>query len=194
MTAASSWRKVAHRQWHGFTLIELLVVIIIIGIIAAVAMLSIGNLGDKQHLEREAQRLVALIDLASDEASLQGREYGMEFMLSGYRFVEFDAYTNQWLEVYDDELLSQRTLPEELQFELYLEDRQVLLAEMPAEVAEDEKSPTNDAIKQYRPHLLIMASGDLTPFRLTLVRDIDDKKLFVSSDFLGKLSVSTSEE
>lgn len=194
MTATSSWRHVTRGPRRGFTLIELLVVIIIIGIIAAVAMLSIGNLGDKQHLEREAQRLVALIDLASDEASLQGREYGLEFMLSGYRFVEFDPYTNQWLEIYDDELLGQRSLPEELRFELYLEDRQVLLSEMAAEVAEEEKSPTNEAITQYQPHLLIMASGDLTPFRAILVRDIDDKRLFVSSDFLGKLSVSPIEE
>jgi general secretion pathway protein H len=194
MTTTSSWRNVTRSPWHGFTLIELLVVIIIIGIIAAVAMLSIGNLGDKQNLEREARRLVALIDLASDEASLQGREYGLEFMLSGYRFVEFDAYTNQWLEIYDDELLGQRALPEELKFELYLEDRQVLLSEMPAEVAEGEKSPTNEPIAQYQPHLLIMASGDLTPFRAILLRDIDGKKLFVSSDFLGKLSVGPIEE
>ncbi len=179
---------------RGFTLIELLVVIIIIGIIAAVAMLSIGNLGDKRELEQEARRLAALINVVSDEAALQGRDYGVEFMLSGYRFLEIDPYTNQWAEVTEDDLLRQRKLPADIEFELYLEDRRVLLEELPAAVAEEEKSPTKDKVQQYRPHLLILASGDFSPFNVALVRKLDDRKISVTGNLLGEISVDGNEE
>ena len=57
------------RQQAGFTLLEMMVVVVIIGIIMSFATLSIGG-GDRRadELKREAQRFMALLELASSEA------------------------------------------------------------------------------------------------------------------------------
>ena len=123
----------------AFTLIELLVVIVIVGIVSAVALLSFGILGDDRNLQREARRLGSLIELANDEATMQGRDYGMEIMQSGYRFLEnMTRLTEQWQEIFGDETLRPRQLEEQMEFELFIEDRRVLLEEEAAETEEDE--------------------------------------------------------
>ena len=105
---------------RGFTLIEILVVLVIVGILTAVALLSFGILGDNDSMDREVRRLSSLIELVSDEATTQGRDYGLEFMTGGYRFVEYDPLLNQWFEVVGDDFLEQRQLDEGVEFELFL--------------------------------------------------------------------------
>ena len=112
---------------RGFTLIEVLVVIVIVGILMAVAFLSFGILGDDDNMDREARRLSSLIQLVTDEATTQGRDFGVEFMTAGYRFVEHDPLLDQWFEVTGDDYLPQRNLEEGLEFELTLEERRILL-------------------------------------------------------------------
>ena len=70
-----------------------MVVVVIVGIILSVASLSIGVLRSDRHVTIEAQRFIALAVVAQDEAEMQGREFGIEVMAAGYRFVEYDAYT-----------------------------------------------------------------------------------------------------
>ncbi|MDG2377017.1 MAG: prepilin-type N-terminal cleavage/methylation domain-containing protein, partial [Woeseiaceae bacterium] len=114
---------------HGraFTLIEILVVMVIVGILMAVAFLSFGILGDDDNMDREARRLSSLIQLVTDEATTQGRDFGVEFMTTGYRFVEYDPLLDQWFEVIGDDYLVQRNLEEGMEFELTLEERRILL-------------------------------------------------------------------
>ena len=92
----------------GFTLIEIMVVIMIIGIVMSIAFLSIGLIGNDRALEQQAVRMSTLIEMASDEAQMQGREYGVELLRSGYRFVEFDPLLVQWGEVIGDDMLRPR--------------------------------------------------------------------------------------
>ena len=92
----------------GFTLIEILVVIVIIGIVMSIAMLSITLVGGDNQLRDEARRIISLVEVAQDEALLQGREFGLEFMQGSYRFVEFDPLTRQWSDVIGDDTLRQR--------------------------------------------------------------------------------------
>ena len=87
--------RLAPKYEQAFTLVEILVVVVIIAIISAIALLSLGILGDDRNLEREARRLSSLIELANDEATIQGRDYGLEFLRGGYRFVEHDPLKQQ---------------------------------------------------------------------------------------------------
>ena len=54
---------------RGFSLIELLVVIAIVGIVVSMALLSLGILGDDRQLQTEARRVMALLEVAEDEAT-----------------------------------------------------------------------------------------------------------------------------
>lgn len=183
----------------GFTLIELLVVMIIIGTVTAVVLLSFGLLGDDRALEEEALRLRSLVELAEDEALMQGREFGLEFTQSGYRFVEYDAIRNQWLEIVGDDLLRPRRLEEGMAFALFLEDRAVELREQPMRIGEDAddedaRDDDDDDDDDYAPHVLIMSSGDITPFGLTIVRDVDDAEVLLAMNEAGQLEIQTDDE
>jgi general secretion pathway protein H len=180
----------------AFTLIELLVVIVIVGIVSAVALLSFGILGDDRNLQREARRLGSLIELANDEATMQGRDYGMEIMQSGYRFLEHDPLTEQWQEIFGDETLRPRQLEEQMEFGLFIEDRRVLLEEEAAETEEDEdEDDTNrNSIDDYIPHVLILSSGDITPFELRIVRSQDRTEVTMTMSLLGEFEIQTNDQ
>ncbi len=55
----------------GFTLLELLVVLVIIGIVSSFAVLSTGLATHDKPLDKEAQRLLALMQMAGEEAVLK---------------------------------------------------------------------------------------------------------------------------
>ena len=181
-----------HGRNDGFSLIEILVVIVIIGIIMSIAVLSITLVGGDSQLRDEAQRIVSLVDVARDESLLQGREFGLEFMQTSYRFVEFDPLTLQWSEIIGDDTLRPRELPEELELELFIEDRRVLLKTDRARTASDEED--RPRIERYAPHVLIYSSGDMSPFELHLVRRIDDSVIALQGDAAGSLEIVTPED
>ena len=182
------------RYGSGFTLIEVLVVVTIIGIISAVVVLSLGNLGDDRELQTEARRITSLIEMASDEATLQGRDFGLEFLQTGYRFVEYDALTGQWSEVFGDELMRLRQLAQDTEFDLFLEDRRIQLDIDAADSAQNDDADDNYLRQDYLPHILILSSGDITPFRLEIVRNTDRSSVSLGVSANGEISVGTSDD
>jgi len=161
---------------HGFTLIEILVVVVIAGIISSIVLVSMGTLRDDRSLQTEVYRMASLIELAADEAELQGRDFGIEILRRGYRFVEYDPYTDRWTDIVGDEVLRQRSLPEDFEFDLFVEDRRITLSEQAAEMQSDDEDEEKGRakIEAYAPHALLLSSGDLSPIELTLLRRSDD--------------------
>ena len=184
---------------RAFTLIEILVVLVIVGIMLSLAMLSFGILGDERGLDREARRLASLIELVSDDATTQGRDFGIEFLSGGYRFVEYDPLIDQWFEVIGDDYLRQRDLDEGVEFELFLEERKVLLHEDAAKIEqagdeEDEDVPQRDLTDDYLPHVLVMSSGDITPFELRIERFADRSEILMAMTLTGELKIGRDED
>jgi general secretion pathway protein H len=177
---------------RGFTLIEVLVVVVIVGIISAVVLLSTNLIGNDGGLKQEARRMASLIELSADEALLQGRDLGLEFMTSGYRFVEFNPYLDQWHEITGDELLKPRSLPPGIRLELAIEDRRVLLKDEPMTTGSKDDRKTervNEREPSYAPHAMLMSSGEITPFELALLRDADRREFSVRVTPAGNIEV-----
>jgi general secretion pathway protein H len=174
---------------RGFTLIELLVVIALLGILISIAVVSFNLIGDERGVQKEIQKLSSLIDLATDEAQMQGRDFGLEFLQTGYRFVEYDPYLDAWNEVIGDELLRPRTLQEDMELNLKLEDRRVLLQAEAKETEKEDGMNNRDLTDDYLPHVLILASGDITPFELYVLRRTDRVTVGLELKLGGELEV-----
>ncbi len=177
----------------GFTLVEILVVVIIIATISGIALMSIGLIGDDRELNTERQRLASLIEMAQDEATLQGREFGLEIMTSTYRFVEFDPFTSQWSEIPGDDLFRLRQLPEGMEFELYVEDKRVVLSEDPKEFEDPDDASMSLTLEKYTPHIFVFSSGELTAYEIRLRRPRNDQQLALRGDILGEIEFVDEE-
>ncbi len=171
---------------RGFTLIELLVVCVIIGIIVAGAVLSISVLGRDHVLDTEKDRLVALMNYARDQASLQTREYGLYCTEDGYRFLAFDPRTNLWKDITDDDALRTRALPEGLGIRLTVEAHDIVLT---TAAKADQLPKTNP--QTYKPQIMIFSNGDLTSFELTLERASTEQGATLVPGDEGRIEVRT---
>lgn len=178
----------------GFTLIEILVVVVIIATVLSIAVLSFGVLGNDRELRTAAQRFAALIEVTQDEATMQGREFGLEIMTTGYRFVEYDAFTGLWSDIPGDDVLRLRRLPDDVEFELFLEDKRVILDDDPAPFEDPTMLSGGAATRTYSPHLLVYSSGDATPFELHLRRHYDGQLFIVRGDALGMIEFGEEED
>ncbi len=178
----------------GFTLIEILVVLVIVSTVVSITMLSFGIMGNDRDMQTEARRFGALAELVRDEASMQGREFGIELMTSSYRFVEYDAYGARWAEVPGDETLRLRVLPEDVEFELYLEDKRIVLVADPESLEDPDEDSDRGSAESYSPHLLIYSSGDTTPFELHIWRAFDDERVVLRGDALGMVEILSQDE
>jgi len=178
---------------RGFTLIEVLVVLVIVATIVSMALLSIGLVSDDRELQTERTRLASLIDTVRDEAVLQGREFGVEFMRSGYRFVEFDALTGQWGEIPGDDLFRQRDLPDGMEIELYVDDKRVALPETPRDFGKPDERGMNLSVNRYTPHVYVFASGEATAYELRLRRRAADQELVMRGDVFGDIEFGETE-
>jgi len=183
-----------HRLSRAFTLIEILVVVSIIAVVMSIAVLSLGVLGDDRTLREEGRRVVALVQVAQDEAVMQGREFGIEFMTGGYRFVEFDPLLNTWSEFIGDDTLRMRQLPEEMEFELWIEGQRVLLETEPARTEPPDETSAVSVAEKYAPHILVFSSGDMTPFELRVQRQDLDQLIILESNLLGDIKIQDAED
>lgn len=182
------------RYARGFTLVEVLVVVVIVGTVVSIAMLSFGVLGTDRELQTEARRFASLVEMTRDEAAMQSREFGIEVMTGAYRFVEYDGLSGRWADVPGDDTLRLRSLPEDEEFELYIEDKRIRLDDEPAQIEDPDEKRGMTSIKPYAPHLLVFSSGDATPFELRIVRAFDDQRVVLRGDALGSVKILSRDE
>jgi general secretion pathway protein H len=154
----------------GFTLLELLTVIFIIGIIISFASLSVGQ-NTSRTLQDEGERIYNLLRLASEEAVLEGHELAMELAPHSYRFLTLDG--DEWKPIEDDRLLRAREMEDVIEVGLNLEGVEANLR--------DEDHP---------PRILVLSSGEMTPFELVLKIE-DVQALEIRGDLNGKLNLQS---
>jgi general secretion pathway protein H len=155
------------RQPRGFTLIELLVVLVIIGSLTSLAVLSSGQSSSSRELRDEAERLAALVSVLADEAVLDGREYGLLVKAEGYRVLTYDNASGNWAAL---ESQREHRIPVWARLSLELEGEALKLPE--PKPLEDASAPSREEREKPKerllPQVLILSSGELSPFRLRL--------------------------
>jgi Type II transport protein GspH len=193
-----------------------MIVVVIIGVISATMLLSVNLTGRDHDLEKESERLLTLVNYAREQAELQTREYGVIFHDDGYQFVAYDVRRGLWREVYEDEILRLRKLPDGLDVKLIVDARPVILVPTsdvkPADpkdkkpqakslkdvaslkdavseghrLGEDTKSAADEA-KKVAPQVTIFSNGDLSSFEVTLEREGGVRSITLALDEKGKV-------
>jgi general secretion pathway protein H len=172
----------------GFTLLEIMVVLVIIGIMISLATLSIGTAtGD--GVDEHSRRFEALLELAIEDASMQGREIGLSFYQHGYEFSVRDAAVDKdglpiwvWEPLEADRLLKPRNLGEDITLDLELEGNQVTL-----EYERDTEDP-------YVPQVFVFSSGDIFPAFMVRIRtSFNSTGMKLTVNEIGEVEISRDE-
>ncbi len=149
----------------GFTLIEVMVVVIIIGVLINYVTLSFGRSSPEDLLKTEARRLSSLIGLASEEALLRTVLIGVDISEDGYSFLRLSE--GEWQPM-DDSLFRPRQLPEGMAFSIASTQQ----------VGEDDEEDI--------PEIILLNSGEMTPFELKLSYDRIDSYYRLVGNELGE--------
>jgi hypothetical protein len=84
---------------------------------------------------------LTLVNYAREQAEMQTREYGILVHDDGYQFVAYDTRRGLWRELYEDEALHMRKLPDGLNFKLLVDARPVVLVSTGEVKPPDPKDP-----------------------------------------------------
>jgi len=155
----------------GFTLLEVLVMVLLIGIIASFAVLSIRGNDPAERADREAQRLFARLELSQQEAILRGEQRGVYFTPTGYTFLLLNR-DGEWGIPVDTDLPQSHELPQDVQLALIVEDRPVEFARQQPKI---------------KPQVLLLSTGETTPFSVSLGTVSDPNSITLSGDLTGRL-------
>jgi general secretion pathway protein H len=170
----------------GFTLVEILVVVVIMAVVVSLAVMSIGVTGRDAQLDDESRRIEGLVGLLHERALLEGRDFGLRIEPTAYEFVVYDSRRDRWMTFTQEKEFRHRNLPKGLSFQLMLDSQVVVIKPMDRTLSSDEPPPG--------PQVAIAASGEGTPFRLTLLRDGTSAKASVDGDALGKITHTGSDK
>jgi hypothetical protein len=143
-----------------------------------------GVTGRDSQLDDESRRIEGLVDILHERALLEGRDFGLRIEPTAYEFAVYDTNRDRWLTLNDESEFRRRNLPKGVSFQLQLDSINVVLKQPDTNLSEGPPPA---------PQIAIAASGEGTPFRLTLLRDGTQTQASVDGDAFGKTTHHNSD-
>ena len=153
---------------RGFTLIEVLLLLLIISIVFGLTIARLPISGGADAMT-ELRRFERLFFMARDEARLGGKEYGLGPFENTYEFMVYDDEKALWVEA--KRPWHRRVLPGSLSAKIELKN-----------VERGYRTNFNEF-----PPVLILSSGEVTPFQFRLVSASGGQETSVSVDGYGNI-------
>ena len=162
---------------RGFTLLDVMLVLLLMGLAAGYVMFNAFGASKSDLLKSQAQRLQVIVDMASDYAVLNQQQLGIrvEQAENSYYFVYLDD-EDEWQRVEDEKMYAPYTLPEPFTLTLNLDDlpwdeedslfdrdlfdENLSVSDAGVDIGSEEEKTLPP------PQILIMSSGEITPFSL----------------------------
>lgn len=210
------------RSHRGFTLIEILVVITIIGILSGLIVINVVTSDPQKDLNREGERLMAVLEMAQEEALFGRQDIGVVVTEQGYSFSRYalpdvvepepdptatanqQGIANQLLAAAAPKQIDPVWIaiaddnalrPHELSedYEIVLEVDEQLIDPTGGKKVDPDNTVTDEE-DAVLPAIYISPSGEMTPFVLEIyLKDDSDIMVKVSGDDTGRLWMGDDE-
>ena len=184
--------KINTKSQSGFTLIELLTVVLLIAVIAGFSAFSLS--GDPHRtMETFAKRFTQQFEFLTEDSAFSGNEYGLLVEKDSYRYVVWDQ--TRWRMPQDKSIAQTQKFPELIDVDLFLDQESILslISETTLLYNSNDEDDNDNEEEIEPPQILILSSGEVTPFSLQLKDRSSEMVLKVDIDALGRTKVERSE-
>lgn len=151
----------------GFSLLEVMVVLAIIGGLFSFVLISMKPGDIRASMVEETRRISAYLEAAQEEAILRNIEMAIRFEHDSYSFLQLQQ--GKWEPIEGDRVFKKYTLPKQMRFHVEVLDGSVPLA--------DDKRAAEAMV-------LILSSGEVSPFELSIIAP-DGRRYSMRSNFMG---------
>lgn len=154
----------------GFTLIEIMLVVVLLSLTAVTVVLNLPH--SRQDLAKEqARRFYHRLQLLNEDAILNGRDYGIRLDEDRLTY-RFQTLTAEGWQEYSTRFYGETRLEDTLEWVFVPGGGAWEYSEglfEPGSLFDDEMFAALEQEKSLKPaQLLVMSSGEITPFRLTI--------------------------
>ena len=160
---------------RGFTLLELIVVVALAGIIVAGVLLNSSLIDPNKKFITRTEKIAKLIHFAHQQAEISNQNYAISSTTKGYVFLHYQG--GDWTLMNDKPLIS-KELPEQLKQELSIDTKLV-----------EPISPSQIKQKKYVPHILMLSSGEMSPFAWSFSDLDNDLEIILTGAYNGKINI-----
>ena len=159
---------------RGFTLWELLIVVAIVAITLSMMQFSMGLGDENRELKRVGKDLGKLFHLLNQEAVFESRNFAISVRDKGFMVLEFDG--SGWSAV-NDSFFTRIKMADSQSSELLIQD---LVVDISAKT-------------ELEPHILILSSGEMTPFEWRIEDENSQFGIVLQGSMLGAVLMTGPE-
>lgn len=177
-----------NKRAAGFTLIEMMLVLVLLATSAVAVIISLPESKDNK-VKDEAARFHQLVQLLGEDALLNGVDYGIRIERHSYQFLELTR--DDWQPIKESKFFTEVDVGEDINLRVEIggyswQDKDRLFK--PGSLFdEDMFAEQTDKNKIKPPQVVVMASGEYTPFTLDFEVDGQNQFWHVQADELGQL-------
>jgi len=167
-----NWSPSRFSQAPGFTLVEILVVLIIVSVMSGIVVTSLPSSFQNSDFDEESLRLKTVIELIREESLTRASEYGLKTDKDNYSFFVYNEIEQNWTQL-NTKPYAEHKLGYGILLKTTIEDNELILTD-----EEDEESSVPNA-----PRILLLSSGEMTPFEITIALGRDKTRTLVSDGY-----------
>jgi general secretion pathway protein H len=157
---------------RGFTILEILVVVAVISIITSTILLNTNLSRPNEALKQHTTRVSKTLKLLMQEAILNDVNYALSLIPNGYLVLEF---TGEEFVPSEDKFLEKLANQYSYTDELIINNQIV-------------KIEKKDKKEKPDPHILILSSGEMTPFEWHILDPENEINSVIKANMLGEIS------
>lgn len=172
----------------GFTLIEILLVLVLLATSAVAVIVTLPE-SREDKVKEQAARFHHLVQLLGEDALLNGIDYGIRVERNRYQFLQLTS--QDWQPIRESRYFTEVEMDEGIRLRVEIggyswQDKDRLFK--PGSLFnEDLFAEQTDKEKIKPPQVVVMASGEFTPFTLEFEVDGENQFWRVQADELGRL-------